>query len=305
MALVTGVADNITAVSTANVGSALTGSYGTLRLAADGSYRYQANMLNAAVTVTDSFSYAISDGHGGSAYTTLVITVNGTTTPGSIIQIANPPAPIVIVPTVVSTPVAESSSSTSAAGTISEDVEAAVTPAKMFNSQGDSMHFELTLTGSIKNQLALENKEFTFRIPNGVFTHTNPTEILDFKATSPSGGPLPSWIHFDHNTKTFSGVPPIGTKSETVMVIVKDTNGREVRTSFTIGVNKDVSNQRNLIAPLKETDTKPKANKPQASIKHNLGVGPGKPSLTEQVHSVGKLSRLQESRALLDSLKQL
>lgn len=86
---------------------------------------------------------------------------------------------------------------------------------------------------------------------------------------------------------------------------VSPQNGREVRTSFTIGVNKDVSNQRNLIAPLKETDTKPKANKPQASIKHNLGVGPGKPSLTEQVHSVGKLSRLQESRALLDSLKQL
>jgi hypothetical protein len=31
----------------------------------------------------------------------------------------------------------------------------------------------------------------------------------------------------------------------------------------------------------------------------------GKSALSEQVHAVGKLSKLQESRALLDSLKQL
>jgi hypothetical protein len=135
-----------------------------------------------------------------------------------------------------------------------------------------------------------------------VFRHTNSSEVLDFKATSPSGGPLPSWVHFDPNAKTFSGVPPVGAKAVTVLVIVRDTNGREVRTSFTIGVNKEDVTQG---ISTEKTVNQPNKEQPLAGMTKRFNSIPGKPGLTEQVHAAGKLSRLQESRALLDSLKQL
>jgi VCBS repeat-containing protein len=173
---------------------------------------------------------------------------------------------------------------------------------RLFNSQGDSMRYELSLTGTIKNQMILENKEFTFRIPNGVFTHTNTSEVLDFKATSPSGGALPPWVHFDPNTKTFSGIPPVGAKSVTVLVTVRDTNGKEVRTTFTMGVNKEDNSQAGIN---RDSSHSAGLNKPLARVANGFKTVSGKPGLSVQVNAAGKMSRLQESRALLDSLKQL
>ena len=68
-----------------HVGSSLTGSYGSINLAADGSYTYTLNNGLAAVQalavgehLTDTFSYTADDGRGGKATTTLTITINGT-----------------------------------------------------------------------------------------------------------------------------------------------------------------------------------------------------------------------------------
>ncbi|MDO9270248.1 MAG: Ig-like domain-containing protein, partial [Methylobacter sp.] len=216
--------------------------------------------------------------------------------PGSIVQLANPAFTLASDNSPV-TGQSGSAASPNLGSTGTDEADAEDSSVKLFKSQGDSLHYELSLTGSIKNQLILENKEFSFRIPNGVFTHTNSSEILEFKATSPSGGPLPSWVHFDPNAKTFSGIPPVGSKSVTVLVIARDTNGREVRTSFTLGVNKeDISQNKPINGNI---------NKPQASVDKNFNAIPGKPGFTKQVHAIGKLSRLQESRALLDSLKHL
>jgi VCBS repeat-containing protein len=79
----TGTAASIAGVGTVNTGSALVGTLGTLTLNADGSYRYVADQaaadaLGAGQTATDTFSYAISDGNGGTAFSTLTITVTGT-----------------------------------------------------------------------------------------------------------------------------------------------------------------------------------------------------------------------------------
>ena len=66
----------------ANVGHALTGSYGTLTLKADGSYAYLATPellpLPSGVGV-DTFSYTAIDGAGGTATSTLTVVV---TSPG-------------------------------------------------------------------------------------------------------------------------------------------------------------------------------------------------------------------------------
>ena len=61
-------------------------SYGVLVIHADGTYTYTLDNTNPTVdalddgqTLTDTFSYAISDGNGGTASATLTVTINGTT----------------------------------------------------------------------------------------------------------------------------------------------------------------------------------------------------------------------------------
>ncbi|MGD8121251.1 VCBS domain-containing protein [Vibrio sp. TRT 2004] len=63
------------------VGSELAGSFGTLTVNADGSYKYvadNAESLKVGETVSETFTYTISDGQGGTDTATLTITVTGT-----------------------------------------------------------------------------------------------------------------------------------------------------------------------------------------------------------------------------------
>ena len=63
----------------------ITGLYGTLAIAADGTYTYTVDDDNALVealrttanTLVDKFVYTISDGKGGTASSTLSVTVHG------------------------------------------------------------------------------------------------------------------------------------------------------------------------------------------------------------------------------------
>jgi probable HAF family extracellular repeat protein/VCBS repeat-containing protein len=62
--------------SGANVGRSIAGRYGTLTLNADGSYSYTENFLGRLLSLinfsaVDTFSYTVSDGHGGTASSTL------------------------------------------------------------------------------------------------------------------------------------------------------------------------------------------------------------------------------------------
>ena len=74
----------ITAVagSGANVGASVAGTYGHLTLNADGSYTYTADntsAINSAATGShpvDSFTYTVSDGHGGTTTQTINITID-------------------------------------------------------------------------------------------------------------------------------------------------------------------------------------------------------------------------------------
>lgn len=80
-------------------------------------------------------------------------------------------------------------------------------------------------------------------------------------------------------------------RNEAVMVLARDTYGNEVHPTFTVHVN------REHVRP---------SQKPGAEINGSCGKSSlGKSSLSEQIHAVGKLSKLQESRTLIHSLKQL
>ncbi|HET9976438.1 MAG TPA: VCBS domain-containing protein, partial [Burkholderiaceae bacterium] len=70
--------------SSGTVGSALTGAYGALTLAADGSYSYVLDNANATVqalrsgdTLTEVFSYTVRDAAGATGTATLTVTIQG------------------------------------------------------------------------------------------------------------------------------------------------------------------------------------------------------------------------------------
>lgn len=80
-------------LTVSNGGPAIALTHGSLDLNTDGTYTYTLNNALAAVndlpinsTLTDVYTYSISDGHGGAASTTLTITIHGTEQP----PIANP-----------------------------------------------------------------------------------------------------------------------------------------------------------------------------------------------------------------------
>ena len=65
-----------------DTGTSITTSYGTLIVGADGTYRYTAsgsasNALADDETATDTFTYTISDGNGGTDTATLIYTITG------------------------------------------------------------------------------------------------------------------------------------------------------------------------------------------------------------------------------------
>ena len=82
---VSGVAAGTQSSASGNVGTAVGGTYGSVTIAADGTYTYTldnskpvTNALAAGQTATDVFTYTITDDKGATSTTTLTITITGT-----------------------------------------------------------------------------------------------------------------------------------------------------------------------------------------------------------------------------------
>ena len=237
---------------------------------------------------------------------------------GIVIQITNPPTP----PLPPSSPnsnantmaMSPDSGTKNQATTSSNDFSSSSQQAK---SQDNVLNFELSIVGSVRNQLVTEGQNYSFQIPASIFVHSNPNEQLVFEAKTSSGKELPSWLNFDPKTLKFSGVPPKGVAPETVTVTAKDSYGKEVSATFKVGISKEDSSTQTkpqLDNPQVDAPILPNTIGPNASIQKSISQARlvnhfealhSKQSFTQQVHMAGKLSRLQESRALLDSLKNL
>ena len=77
-----GSSSNVSSGTTYTNGTQSTGTYGTLTIGADGSYTYTADQdaadaLDAGDTVTDVFTYTVTDENGETTTATITITVNG------------------------------------------------------------------------------------------------------------------------------------------------------------------------------------------------------------------------------------
>ncbi len=82
---VTGVLSGIQASATGNVASSVTGTYGSINIAANGAYTYTVDNTNATVqalrtsgqTITDVFTYTMTDTAGSTSTTQITVTIQG------------------------------------------------------------------------------------------------------------------------------------------------------------------------------------------------------------------------------------
>ena len=266
------------------IGSAFTTTAGgVLLLKADGSYSYTSPNSVASSGLTELFNYTITDSNGSTSSSILTIIVAPTTTSGSLIQLSNPSAFV---------------SSDRSIFFVAKPLETV----KLSNLglYIPSANDIISLTGSLRDQVVLELKRFSFDIPSWSFRHTNPNAQLEFEATRPDGSALPEWLQFNPKLLRFSGVPPKGAHHEEVMVTARDVYGNEVHAIFYVHVNKESvrPEHKSLAVDLKLMGLSSKVLEKNTHKEKVIG----KPALSERMNKIGKMGKLQESRALLDSL---
>ena len=278
-------------------------AHGKVIINPDGTVTYTPNPnYNGA----DSFTYTVTTPDGKTETQTVTLTVTpvneqNSANIGALILLSNPTPPLFPASTGGSyslLPFREPNPTWNGYETYS--------PSRL-TLYGDLQDYDLYLTGSLRNQVVLEMQTYSFSVPPGTFRHTNPNEQLEFEAAQLDGSPLPSWLHFNPKQLKFSGVPPKGAMNTEVMVKARDRYGNEAYATFKVTVNKERDYSHKDRLKLKATHAT------EASNYHAKTSGPfsqpdvraGKLAFNEQVNNAGKLSRLIESRALLDSLNQL
>jgi Ca2+-binding RTX toxin-like protein len=90
----------------------------------------------------------------------------------------------------------------------------------------------------IPNQNATENSPFSFQFAANAFSDPDAGDTLTYTATLANGDPLPSWLGFDTNTRTFSGTPgnnDAGTLD--IKVTATDNDGASVTDTFNLVIS--------------------------------------------------------------------
>ena len=97
-----------------------------------------------------------------------------------------------------------------------------------------------TVANPIADQAATEDTAFNFQFASNAFTDVDAGDSLSYTAKLADDSPLPSWLSFDANSRTFSGTPAnadVGTLS--IKVTADDGNGGTVTDTFDLTVNND------------------------------------------------------------------
>jgi large repetitive protein len=161
---------------------------------------------------------------------------------------------------------------------------------------------DLLVIGKVPDQTVLVDTTSSFQIPAGLFRHTNQSEKLTLTAKQGDGQPLPSWLSFDANARTFTGVPPRGTAANLeIAVTARDSNNNAATAKFTVKVLRDVDNQgRPQRDGNQRGDTQQRAPaRSQAAPDRRTDLQPTQP-FSAALARVGTAGLLQEGRALIE-----
>ncbi|WP_275054605.1 calcium-binding protein [Comamonas testosteroni] len=67
-----------------------------------------------------------------------------------------------------------------------------------------------TINSGLPTLKATQGSAFTYVVPVGTITDPDPWDSVTYSATMANGAPLPSWLTFDPQSRTFSGTPTAG-----------------------------------------------------------------------------------------------
>jgi Ca2+-binding RTX toxin-like protein len=91
--------------------------------------------------------------------------------------------------------------------------------------------------GLIADQQATEDQPWSFRLPDGAFTDPDAGDVLAYSVRTNTGAAMPSWLHFDAVTRTFSGTPSNGdVGAVAIEVTAVDAAGASASGGFAISV---------------------------------------------------------------------
>jgi Ca2+-binding RTX toxin-like protein len=102
-----------------------------------------------------------------------------------------------------------------------------------------------TVAVPLTSQNATENAPWTFVVPPGTFSDIDLGDVLTYSATWNNGAPLPSWLHFNAATRTFTGTPTRSSGAvvgpthplqgeQNVIVTATDIAGASVSSTFNL-----------------------------------------------------------------------
>ena len=98
---------------------------------------------------------------------------------------------------------------------------------------------QLTVFRGITDQYVERGEASSFMLPADAFAHTRADASINLTAKRADGAELPRWVQFDARTGTFRLDPPPDFDGELqVVVIARDSEGREARSLFKMAVGK-------------------------------------------------------------------
>jgi VCBS repeat-containing protein len=270
--------------SAGNGGVSLTGSYGTLVIGADGSYKYTVNnanatlkALSAASTITDTFSYQMTDEAGTTSTASLAVTVQGNTDlPGPTLDSSKSPA-------FTNEKLADSSVPTGAMGTlVSQLINIGGALSNMTDSYPAGYPYGIAITatntttgngtwyytmdggatwtnvGTVSNASALllsaDSNTRLYYVGNGVYTGTI-TNAITFRAWDQGTGTAGTKV----DTSTNGGTSVFSSATDTAALTVTPNPNvaptwTNAGTTITVNAN-SVGNSLNTLLAVTDSDT--------------------------------------------------
>ena len=118
-----------------------------------------------------------------------------------------------------------------------EDGHGGVTPqTATITVQGTNDSPEVSI--AVADQTVGELQPLSFQVPSGTFTDVDHGDSLGYSATLGDGSALPTWLHFDASTATFSGTPPHHAVGDIdVKVTAIDGSNESISDTFTLKVS--------------------------------------------------------------------
>ncbi|MCF6365925.1 MAG: putative Ig domain-containing protein [Bacteroidales bacterium] len=102
------------------------------------------------------------------------------------------------------------------------------------------------MQSELSDQETYTNELFNYSFAENVFSDIDAGDILSYSANLTNGNPLPEWLSFNSDTRTFSGTPS-NIESFEVSVTATDLKGASISDKFILDINGHISMSESIL----------------------------------------------------------